>query len=216
MYTSTVGAHVTSCLTVLFIECAHGFLPSATINLYGPPSRNAELPSTSRSTLYVFPSMNFSCDGTITDIRMRMEFVGGLQAGVQRQVVIVYFLLFHDGLNSPTRSVTHLLLDSANTEQYYDDATQVFTEIWHAHNLSLPVREGTFIGFAVPANETRIFPKNINQLPTSERVEAHQYQAVVPFSEFEGRVLEAARTADSSQFTTQMIALPLIDVSVSK
>ena len=198
------------------IECAHGFVPRDTINLYGPSSRNTGLHSTSRSTLYLFPSMNFSCDGNITDIRMRMELVVGLRHGNQSQVVIVYFLLFHDGLNSLNRSVTHLLLNSANTEQCYDDATEKFTEIFHAHNLSLPVREGTFIGFAVPANDTRIFPKNINQLPTSDRVEAHQFQAVVPFSEFEGRVLEAARTADSSQFTPQMVALPLIDVSVSK
>ena len=216
MYTSTVGAHVTSCLTVLFVECARGFVPSDTINLYGPSSWNTELPATNSSTLYVFPSMNFSCDGTITDIRMRIDFVEGLQSGVQSQVVAVYFLLFHDKFNSPTRRVTHILLNSANTEIYYDRFARTYTEIWHAHSLSLSVREGTFIGFAVPENDTRIFSRNINLSPTSERVEAYLYQLAVPFSEFEERVLEAARTADSSQFTTAMIPLPLIDVSVGK
>ena len=183
--------------------------------MYGPGSRSAELPSTLSSRLYLFPSMNFSCNGTITDIRMRMDFVQGLQPD-QRQVVLVYFLLIHDGLNSPTRRVTHILLSRDNTEQYFDSSTQRFTEIWQTRSLSLPVTEGAFIGFAVPANETMVFSKNINLSPTSERVEAHFYQVAANFSAFEERVLEAARTVDSSQFTQQMIALPLIDVLFSK
>ena len=36
------------------------------------------------------------------------------------------------------------------------------------------------------------------------------------FNGFEGRVLEAARTADSSRFTTQNIYVPPIDVSVNE
>ena len=163
----------------------------------------------------MFPSMNFSCNGTITDIRMRMNFVQGLQPD-QRQVVLVYFLLIHDGLNSLTRRVTHILLDRVNTEQYFNSSTQRLTEIWQTRNLLLSVTEGTFIGFAVPANDTMVFLKNINLSPTSERVEAHFYQVAANFSAFEGKVLEAARTANSSQLTSEMIALPLIDVSVSK
>ena len=182
--------------------------------MYGPASRGAELSSTFSSGLYMFPSMNFSCNGTITDISLRMDFVQGLQLD-QRQVVLVYFLLIHDGLNSPTRRVTHILLSQNNTEQYFDSSTLIFTEIWQTRNLSLPVTEGAFIGFATPANDTMVFLKNINLSPTSERVEAFVYELATNFSIFEGSVLEAARTADSSQFTPQMLALPLIDVSVS-
>ena len=144
-----------------------------------------------------------------------MDFVQGLQPD-QRQVVLVYFLLIRDGLNSPTRRVTHILLNRDNTEQYIDSSTQRLTEIWQTRSLLLSVTEGTFIGFAVPANDTMVFSHNINLSPTSERVEAHFYQIAANFSAFEGRVLEAARTVDSSQFTSEMIALPLIDVSVSK
>ena len=140
-----------------------------------------------------------------------MEFVTGLRIGTGQEVV-VYFLLFHDGLNSPTRRVTHILLNQTNTRQ------ELPNEIWtNSDPLSLPVTEGSFIGLAVPDNRSpTMFTKSINLSPTSEKVEAHFYQLAASFSEFEGRVLEAARTADSSQFTTQMIALPLIDVSVSK
>ena len=162
----------------------------------------------------MFPSMNFSCNGTITDIRMRMDFVQGLQPD-QRQVVLVYFLLIHDGLNSPTRRVTHILLNRDNTEQYFDSSTTRFIEIWQTRNLLLSVTEGAFIGFAAPANDTMVFSKNINLSPTSERVEAHFYQIAANFNAFEERVLETARTVDSSRFTSEMIALPLIDVSVS-
>ena len=200
--------------TIYSTECAGGFLPRDAVNMYGPGSRSAELPSTLSSRLYVFPSMNFSCRGTITDIRMRMDFVQGLQPD-QRQVLLVYFLLIRDGLNSPTRRVTHILLSRDNTEQYFNSSTQIFTEIWQTRNLLLSVTEGSFIGFAVPANETMVFSKNINLSPTSERVEAHFYQVAANFSAFEEQVLEAARTVDSSQFTRQMIALPLIDVSFS-
>ena len=144
-----------------------------------------------------------------------MDFVQGLQTP-QRQIVLVYFLLIRDGLNSPTRRVTHTLLNRDNTEQYFNRSTQKFTEIWQTRNLSLPVTEGAFIGFAVPANDTMVFSKNINLSPRSEKVEAHFYQIAANFSAFEGEVLEAARTADSSQFTPQMVAPPLVDVSVSK
>ena len=156
--------------------------------------------------------MNFSCDGTITDIRMRMQFVPELPANVSQEVV-VYFLLFHDGLNSPTRRVTHILLNQTNTQQ------ELPNEIWtNSDPLSLPVTEGSFIGFAVPENRPlTMFTKGINVSPTSAgTTESHLYQPTASFSEFEGRVLEAARTADSSQFTTHMIPLPLIDVSFSE
>ena len=211
MYTSTVGAHVTSCLTVLFVECAHGFLPSATINLYGPPSKNVELSFTARNRLFVFPSMNFSCDGTITSIRMRLGFVTGFEIGTGLEEV-VYFLLFHDGLNSPTRRVTHILLNQTNTQQ------ELPNEIWtNSDPLSLPVTEGSFIGLAVPDNRSlTMHTKGINVLPKITVICYYTYQLAAFFSEFEGRVLEAARTADSSQFTTLLIGLPLIDVSVSK
>ena len=194
-------------------ECVQGILPAETINMYGRSVKNGLLPSTARNTLYVFPSMNFSCDGTITDIRMRMQFVPGLPANSNiSQVVIVYFLLFHNGLSSPCRRVTHILLRQTNTEQ------ELPNEIWtNSDPLSLPVTEGSFIGFAVPDNRSpTIFTKGIRLSPTSEKVKAHVYQLYASFSELEGRVLEAARTADSSQFSTQMFALPLIDVSVSK
>ena len=197
-------------------ECAGGFLPRDAVNMYGPGSRSAELSSTFSSRLYVFPSMNFSCNGTITDIRMRMDFIQGLQPD-QTQIVWVYFLLIRDGLNSLTRRVTHILLNRDNTEQYFDNSTQRFTEIWQTCNLSLPVTEGAFIGFAVPANSTMgVFNKNINLSPTSERVEAFVYELATNFSEFTVEFPEAARTANSSQFTRQMIALPLIDVTFSK
>ena len=200
--------------TYVTTECVQGVLPAETINLYGPSTRNAELSFTSRNRMYVYPSMNFSCDGTITDIRMRMELVTGLPTNSNvTQEVVVYFLLFHDGLNSPCRRVTHILLNQTNTQQ------ELPNEIWsNSDPLSLPVTEGSFIGLAVPDNRSpTMFTKPIDVSPTQlERVEAHLYQLAVPFSEFKGRVLEAARTADSSQFTTQMIALPLIDVSVSK
>ena len=142
-----------------------------------------------------------------------MQFVQGLPANSDiSQEVVVYFLLFHDGLNSPTRRVTHILLDQTNTRQ------ELPNEIWtNSDPLSLPVTEGSFIGLAVPDNGSpTMFTKGINILPTSERVEAHLYQPAASFSEFEGRVLEAARTADSSQFTTLTVLLPLIDVSFSE
>ena len=216
MYTSTVGAHVTSCLTVLFVECAHGFVPSDTINLYGPFSRNTELSYILlRSTLYLFPSMNFNCSGTITDIRMRMEFNSQVPTNsFMQQEVVVYFLLFHGGLDSPTRRVTHILLDKTNTQQKFP------SQIWtNSDPLSLPVTEGSFIGLAIPGNRSLTkYTRSINLLPTSETVETYfyHYQLAVPFSEFEGRVLEAARTVVSSQFTPRMLAPPLIDVSVSE
>ena len=128
------------------------------------------------------------------------------------QEVLVYFLLFHDGLNSPTRRVSHILLNQSNTQQESPN------EIWrNSYPLSLPVTEGTFIGFAIPEIESTVFRKNINLSPLSERLEANIHQIGLNLdNEFEGRVLEAARTADSSQFSTQMIALPLIDVTFSK
>ena len=205
----TVPPGPVSCLNT---ECAHGFLPRSTVNMYGPTSRNEELPSTISGRLYVFPSMNFSCNGNITDIRMRMDFIEGLQSS-QIQFTWVYFLLFHDELTTPTRSVTQILL---NTEQYFDSSTQRLTEIYQTLNLSLPVTKGDFIGFAVPPNGTVFFSKNINLSPTSERVDTHIHHLSATFSEFEGRVLEVARTADSSRFTTQMIAPPLIDITFSK
>ena len=201
-----------SCLNT---ECVHGFPSNDTVNMYGPPSRSDELLSTSASTLYVFPSLNFSCDGTITDIRMRMDFIEGLQGG-QTQIVWVYFLLFHDELTAPNRSVTQILLNRDNTEQFFDGSTQQLTEIWQTFNLSLLVREGDFIGFAVPTNNLIVFNKNVNLPPTSERVEAHIHQLSEPFSEFVAQLPKVASTADSSQFTTQMIAPPLLAVTFSK
>ena len=198
-----------SCLNT---ECAHGFPSSDTVNMYGPPSRSDNLSSTLSSTLYVFPSMNFSCNGTVTDIRMRMDFIEGLQSG-QVQFASVYFLLFHDELTTPNRSVTQILF---NTVQYYDSSTQRLTEIYQTFNLSLPVTEGDFIGFAVPPNDTVFFRRNINLSPTSERVETHIHQLTATFSQFVAQLSEVARTADSSRFTTQMIALPLIAVIFSK
>ena len=170
---------------------------------------NDKLNSTSASTLYIFPSMNFSCNGSITDIRMRMDFIEGLQSS-QVQFTWVYFLLFHDELTTPNRSVTQILLNRDNTKQ------QQFTEIWQTFNLSLPVTEGDFIGFAVPANNSVVFSVNINLSPISEQVEVHVHQLSETFSEFEAQLPEVARSADSSQFTTQMIAPPLIDVTFSK
>ena len=192
-------------------ECVQGVLPAETINLNGPSTRNTQLSFTVRNRVYVYSSMNFSCNGTITDIGMRMQFVTGLQNTNVTQTVVVYFLLFHDRLNSPIRRVTHILLDQTNTQQESPN------EIWtNSDPLSLPVTEGSFIGLAVPDNGSpTMVTKGINVL-TSERVEVHQYKLAANSSEFEGRMLEAARTADSSQFTTQMIALPLIDVSFSK
>ena len=98
----------------------------------------------------------------------------------------------------------------------FDGSTQQFTELWQTLNLSLLVTEGDFIGFAVPANNSIVFNKNINLSPTSERVDAHIHQLSEPFSEFVAQLPEVARTADSSQFTTEMIAPPLIDVTSSK
>ena len=144
-----------------------------------------------------------------------MDFIEGLQGG-QTQIVWVYFLLFHDELTTPNRSITQILLNRDNTEQYFDGSTPQFLEIWQTVNLSLPVTEGDFIGFAVPENNSKLFNRNINLSPTSERVEAHVHQLSEPFSEFVVQLLEVARAADSSQFTTQMIAPPLIDVTFSK
>ena len=201
-----------SCLNT---ECAHGFPSSDTVNMYGPPSRSDNLSSTLSSKLYVFPSMNFSCNGTITDIRMRMDFIEGLQSS-QTQIVWVYFLLFHDELTAPNRSVTQILLNRGNTKQFFEGSTQQFAEIWQTVNLSLPVTEGDFIGFAVPPNDTVFFRRNINLSPTSERVETHIHQLTATFSQFVAQLSEVARTADSSRFTTQMIAPPLIAVIFSK
>ena len=141
-----------------------------------------------------------------------MDFIEGLQSS-QIQFTWVYFLLFHDELTTPTRSVTQILL---NTEQYFDSSTQRLTEVYQTFNLSLPVTEGDFIGFAVPPNDTVLFRRNINLLPTSERVETHIHQLTATHSQFVAQLLEVARTADSSQFTTQMIAPPLIAVTFSK
>ena len=198
-----------SCLNT---ECVHGFPSSDTVNMYGPPSRSDNLSSTLSSTLYVFPSMNFSCNGTITDIRMRMDFIEGLQSS-QVQFASVYFLLFHDELTTPNRSVTQILF---NTEQYFASSTQRLTEVYQAVKLSLPVTEGDFIGFAVPPNDTVFFRRNINLSPTSEQVETHIHQLTATFSQFVAQLPEVARTADSSRFTTQMIAPPLIAVIFSK
>ena len=76
--------------------------------------------------------------------------------------------------------------------------------------------EGSFIGFAVPEMKSpTVFSKNINSVPTTEKVEAFWYeQLATNFSELE--VLEVARTGDVCQFTTEMFALPLIAVNFSK
>ena len=139
-----------------------------------------------------------------------MDIIEGLQSG-QIQFPLVYFLLFHDELTTPNRSVIQILL---HTEQYSDGST--LTEIWQTVNLLLPVTEGDFIGFAIPPNETVFFRKNINLSPTSESVEAHTHQLTKNFSEFVAQLSGVARTADNSQFTTEMIAPPLIDVTFSK
>ena len=68
----------TSTITVT-AECVQGILPADTVTMFGPSGQ--VLPFTISSKLYVFPSMNFSCDGTITDIRMRMQFKPGLPPG---------------------------------------------------------------------------------------------------------------------------------------
>ena len=136
-----------------------------------------------------------------------MEFLSSFLT----QKVLVSILLFHDGLNSPTRRVSHILLNQNNTQQESPN------EIWrNSDPLSLPVTEGTFIGFAVPGTERTVFSKRIKLSPLSERLEAKIHRLFSNFDEFEGSVLEAARTADSSRFTTQMIGPPLIDVTFSK
>ena len=170
------------------------------------------LPFTISSKLSVFPSLNFSCSGTITDIRMRMHFKPGLPPGVNvTQEVFVYLFLFHDGLNSPTRRVSHILLNQNNTQQEFPN------EIWrNSDPLSLPVTEGSFIGFAVPEMKSpTVFSKNINSVPTAvQQVETYLYELAANFNELE--VLEAARTGDVCQFYTVMFALPLIAVNFSK
>ena len=146
-----------------------------------------------------------------------MDFIEVLQSG-QTQIVWVYFLLFHDELTTPTRSVTQILLNRDNTTQlpFFDGSTDKFAEIWQTVNLSLSVTEGDFIGFAVPANNSMVFNKNINLSPTSERIEAHVHQLSEPFSEFTAQLPDVASAANSSRFTTQMIAPPLIAVIFSK
>ena len=142
-----------------------------------------------------------------------MRFVPGLPANSNiSQEVVVYFLLFHDGLNSPTRRVTHILLNQTNTRQ------ELPNEIWtNSDPLSLPVTEGSFIGLAVPDNRSpTMFTKGIKLSPGSLKPEAYLHIPSVHFNEFEERVLEVARTADSSQFTTLTVPLPLIDVSFGK
>ena len=198
-------------MSTITTECAQGILPAETVNMYGPSSRSAELTIATQDILHVFPSMNFSCNGTITDIRMRMQQPPGIS-----QEVVVYFLLFHDRLNSPTRRVSYILLNQTNTQQEFPN------QIWNNSDpLSLPVTEGTFIGFAIPTQlSPYIWSKTINFSPTSERVEAHilhiALRANHDYSGFEGRVLEAARTAHSSQFTPWIVSLPLIDIIFSK
>ena len=59
-----------------------------------------------------------------------------------------------------------------------------------------------------------VFSKNINSLPTAEKVETYLYELATNFRELE--VLEVARTGDVCQFTTEMFALPLIAVNFSK
>ena len=126
-----------------------------------------------------------------------MDFIEGLRSS-QIQFTWVFFLLFHDELTTPNRSVTQILL---NTKQYSDSSTQNLTEVYQTVNLSLPVTEGDFIGFAVPPNDTVFFTKNINLLPTSERVETHIHQLTATFVEFVLQIPEVASTANSSQFT---------------
>ena len=175
--------------------------------MYGPSSWSAELSNTiHRDILYTFPSMNFSCNGTITDIRMRMQQPPGIS-----QEVVVYFLLFHDELNSTTRRVSYILLNQTNTQQEFPN------QIWNNSDpLSLPVTEGTYVGFAIPTQTSpTIWSKTINLSPSAS-VEIHIYYLAATFSGFEGRVLEAARTAHSSQFTPQLIPPPLIDITFSK
>ena len=179
--------------------------------MYGPSSRSAELSPSFKNFLYAFPSMTFSCNGTITDIRMRMAFTGGLPASIGQEVV-VYFLLFHDELNSPTRRVSYILLNQTNTQQEFPN------QIWNNSDpLSLPVTEGIFIGFAVPTHKSStILSRNICLSQKSKRIEAEVYP-LEGSSGFDERVLlEAARTANSSQFTPQTIAPPLIDIIFSK
>ena len=180
--------------------------------MYGPLSRNAELSNTiHRDILYIYPSMNFSCNGTITDIRMRMQ----QSPGISREVV-VYFLLFHDRLNSTTRRVSYILLNQTNTQQKFPN------QIWNISDpLSLPVTEGTYVGFTIPTQlSPYIWTKTINFSPTSETVEARILHIALhanhDYSGFEGRVLEATRTAHSSQFTPWIVSLPLIDIIFSK
>ena len=181
--------------------------------MYGPLSRNAELSNTiHQDILYIYPSMNFSCNGTITDIRMRMQ----QPPGISQKVVVVYFLLFHDRLNLTTRRVSYILLNQTNTRQEFPN------QIWNNSDpLSLPVTEGTYVGFAIPTQlSPYIWSKTINFSPTLERVEARilhiALRANHDYSGFEGRVLEAARTAHSSQFTPWIVSLPLIDIIFSK
>ena len=178
--------------------------------MFGPSDQ--VLPFTSSSRLYVFPSMNFSCDGTITDIRIRMHFKTGLPPdGSLTQEVFVYLLLFHDGLNSPTRRVSHILLNQNNTQQESPN------EIWrNSDSLSLPVTEGSYIGFAVPEMKSpTVFSKNINFVPAAvQQVEVYFYELAANFSELE--VLEVARTGDVCQFYTVMFTPPLIAVTFSK
>ena len=141
-----------------------------------------------------------------------MHFKSGLPPGGSlTQEVFVYLLLFHDGLNSPTRRVSHILLNQNNTQQEFPN------EIWRNSNpLSLPVTEGTFIGFAVPEMKSpTVFSKNINSVPAAvQQVETYVYELAANFNELE--VLEAARTGDVCQFYTVMFALPLIAVTFSK
>ena len=188
---------VCSCSLSRTAECVQGILPTETVSI---------VRFAFTSSLYVFPSMNFSCNGTITDIRMRFLPI------FTTQEVLVHFLLFHDGLNSPTRRVSHILLNQNNTQQESPN------EIWrNSDPLSMPVTEGTFIGFAVLlTGRLTESSRNINLSQSSERLEANIHQLVPIFEEFEGRLLAVARTADSSQFTTEMIAPPLIDVNFSK
>ena len=180
--------------------------------MYGPSSRSAELSNTiHRDILYTYPSMNFSCNGTITDIRMRMQQPPGISGEV-----VVYFLLFHDRLNSPARRVSYILLNQTNTQQEFPN------QIWNNSDpLSLPVTEGTYIGFAIPTQlSPYIWSKTINFSPTSETVETHTHHidlgANRNYSGFEEKVLEAARTAHSSQFTPWIVSPPLIDIIFSK
>ena len=137
-----------------------------------------------------------------------MAFRVGLPATITQEVM-VYFLLFHDKLNLPTRRVSYILLNQTNTQQESPN------EIWNNSNpLSLPVTEGTFIGFAIPEYRSpTVYSKNINLSPV-QRVEAHFYQLATNFSECE--VLEAARTADNSGFEVEALAVPLIDINFSE